>query len=170
MENNIFYLFYSGWLIQMTILDDYFGLLFQRTISDAYFRCLFQMTFPDDCSEWLFRMPPNDCFGLLFQMNISEACFRWLSRMTVRNSTTDSYFSDQFVFPRSIPISANHSTDWSHNWFDFERLLPTAELWPRSPSWYIDQKRLNGSEVSTTYYLNNDFAVERLLRNSTTVS
>ena len=34
--------------------------------------------------------------------------FRWLFRMTVRNSTTDSYFSDQFVFPRSILISSNH--------------------------------------------------------------
>ena len=158
----------------MTNSDDYFGWLFRITVPEEYIGCLFQRPISDDfsrwLSEWLFRMPPNDCFGLLFQMNISEACFRWLSRMTVRNSTADSYFSDQFVFPRSIPISTNHSTDWSHNWFDFERLLPTAELWLRSPSWYIDQKRLNGSEVSTTYYLNNDFAVERLLRNSTTVS
>ena len=121
----------------MTNSDDYFGWLFRITVPEEYIGCLFQRPISDDfsrwLSEWLFRMPPNDCFGLLFQMNISEACFRWLSRMTVRNSTADSYFSDQFVFPRSIPISTNHSTDWSHNWFDFERLLPTAELWPRSP-------------------------------------
>ena len=116
----------------MSVSVDCSGLLFWMTILDAYFRCLFQMTFPDDCSEWLFRMPPNDCFGLLFQMNILDACFRWLFRMTVPNSMTDSYFSDQFVFPRSIPISTNHSADWSHDWFDFERRFPTAELWPRS--------------------------------------
>ena len=129
----------------MTILDDRFGLLLQMTISDAcfrwlfriivqddYFGCLFQMTFPDDCSEWLFPIPPNGCFGLLFQMNIPDVCFRWLFRITFRNSTTDSYLSDQFVFPISIPISTNHSTDWSHDWFVLERRLPTAELWPRS--------------------------------------
>ena len=149
MENNISYLSipndysddYFGWLtvsdccfrrlFRMPVSDYCFRRLFRVTSLDAYFRCLFQMTFPGDCSEGLFGMPPNDCFGLLFQMNISDTCFRWLFRMTVRNSTTDSYFSNQFVFPR--PISANHSTDWSHNWFDFERRLPTAELWHRSP-------------------------------------
>ena len=120
-------------LFRMPVSDGYSGLLFRMTISNAYFRCLFQMTFPDDCSEWLFRMPPNDSFELLFQMNISDACFRWLFRITVHNSTTDSYFSNQSVFPWSIPISTNHSTGWSHDWFVFERRLPTAELWPRSP-------------------------------------
>ena len=112
----------------MPVSVDFSGLLFRMTILDAYFRCLFQMTFPDDC-----RMPPNDCFRLLFQMNISDACFKWLFRMTVGNSTTDSYFSGQSVFPRSIPISTYHSTDWSHGRFVFERRLSTAELWPRSP-------------------------------------
>ena len=112
----------------MSVSVDCSGLLFWMTILDAYFRCLFQMTFPDDC-----RMPPNDCFRLLFQMNISDACFKWLFRMTVGNSTTDSYFSGQSVFPRSIPISTYHSTDWSHGRFVFERRLSTAELWPRSP-------------------------------------
>ena len=48
-----------------------------------------------------------------------------------RNSTIDSYFSDQIVFPRPIPISDNHSTDWSDDWFVSERQLPTAELWPQ---------------------------------------
>ena len=132
--------------IHMTILDDCFGLLFQKIISDACFRWLFRVTVPDDffeclfqmsisddfsrwLSEWLFRMPPNYSFELLF--HISDACFRWLFRITVRNSTTDSYFSNQSVFPWSIPISTNHSTDWSHDWFVFERRLPTAELWPR---------------------------------------
>ena len=112
----------------MPVSVDYSGLLFRMTILDAYFRCLFQMTFPDDC-----RMPPNDCFRLLFQMNISDACFKWLFRMTVGNSTTDSYFSGQSVFPRSIPISTYHSTDWSHGKFVFEGRLSTGELWPRSP-------------------------------------
>ena len=112
--------------------DDYFEWLLRITVPEDCFGCLFQMTIPDYCSGWLFWMPPNDCFGLLFQMNILDACFRWLFRMTVPNSTTDSYFSDQFVFPRSIPISTNHSADWSHDWFDFERRFPTAELWPRS--------------------------------------
>ena len=123
----------SRGLFRMPVSDDYSRFLFGMTVSDAYFRCLFQMTFPDDCSEWLFWMPRNDSFGLLFQMNISDACFRWLFRMTVLNSTTDSYFSDQSVFPRSIPISTNPSTDWSHDWFVFERWLPTVELWSRSP-------------------------------------
>ena len=149
MENNIFDLsipndelqwlfwmtvsdYFSRRLFRMPVSDDYSGFLFRMTVSDTYFRCLFQMTFPDDSSEWLFRMPPNDSFGLLFQMNILDACFRWLFRMTVRNSTTDSYFNDQSVFPRSIPISSNCSTDWSHDWFVFERRLPTVELWPRS--------------------------------------
>ena len=103
--------------------------------------CLFQLTIPDDCSGWVFwmpisddcRTPPNDCFWLLFQTNISDTCFKWLFRMTVRNSTTDSYFSGQSVFPRPIPISNYYSTDWSHDWFVFEWQLPTAELWPRSP-------------------------------------
>ena len=61
-------------------------------ISDAYFRWLFQMivwclrmTVSDYCSRWIFR--------ILFQMTF---------QMTVRNSTTDSHFSDQSVFPRSI--------------------------------------------------------------------
>ena len=110
----------------MSVSVDCSGLLFWMTILDAYFRCLFQMTFPDDC-----QMPPNDCFRFLFQMNISNTCFKCLFRMTVGNFTTDSYFSGQSVFPRSIPISAYHSTDWSHEWFVFERRLPTAELWPK---------------------------------------
>ena len=115
-------------------------------VSDAYFRRLFRITVSDHCSRWLCRIPVSDDYsGLQFRMTISNACFRWLFqvtvsdycswwifRMLVRNSTADSYFTDQFVFPRSIPISTNHSTDESHNWFVFERRLPTAELWPRS--------------------------------------
>ena len=108
--------------------DDYFGWLLRITVPEDCFGCLFQMTISDYCSGWLFWMPPNDCFGLLFQMNIFDACFRWLFRMTVPNSTTDLYFSDQFVFPRSIPISTNHSADWSHDWFVFERRLPTEDF------------------------------------------
>ena len=30
-----------------------------------------------------------------------------------------------------LKIPGNVLTDWSHDWFDFERRLPTAELWPR---------------------------------------
>ena len=136
MENDIFYL---------SIPDDWFRWLFWMTVSDDCFRCLFQMTFPDDCSddylEWLFRMPISvDCSRWLFRMPISDDFSRWLFRMTVRDSTTDSYFSDQFVILGAIPISTNHSADWSHDWFVFERQLPTAELWPRSPLttiWYL---------------------------------
>ena len=123
----------------------WFGSMFQ--CSDAYFRWLFRITVSDHCSRWLFRMPVSDDYsGLLFRMTISDAYSRWLFQMTVtdyscrwftvrmlvRNSTADSYFTDQFVFPRSIPISTNYSTDWSDDWFVFERRLPTAELWPRS--------------------------------------
>ena len=85
---------YFRWLFRMTVSDACFRLLFRITVPDEYFGCLFQMTFRDDCSEWVFRMPISDDF-----------------------STTDSYFSDQFVFPRSIP---------------------TAELWPWSPPPLID--------------------------------
>ena len=105
----------------MTIPDDFSGWLFWITISDNYSGCLFQMTVPDDCSRWLFRM------------SILDDCSRWRFRMNVRDSTTDSYFSDRFVFPRPVPISTNHSADWSHDWFVFERRLSTAELWSRSP-------------------------------------
>ena len=130
---------------------DYFGWLFRITVPEDYFGCLFQVTIPGYCSGWLFRMPisdayfrwlfqvtvPNDYFGCL-RMTVSNYCSRWIFRMLVsddlfHNSTTDSYFSNQSVFPWSIPISTNHSTDWSHDWFVFERRLPTAELWPRSP-------------------------------------
>ena len=134
MENDIFYL---------SIPDDWFRWLFWMTVSDACFGCLFQMTFRDDFSRWLFRMTiPDAYFRWLFQMTVpddysgcifSDDFSRWVLRMTVRDSTTDSYFSDQLVFPRPIPISTNHSADWSHNWFVFEQRLPTAELWPRSP-------------------------------------
>ena len=110
----------------MPVSVDYSGLLFRMTILDAYFRCLFQITFPD--------------VGCL-RMTVSDYCSRWIFRMLVSNdffgwlfvSTTDSCFSGQSIFPRSIPISTYHSTDWSHDWFVFERQLPTAELWPRSP-------------------------------------
>ena len=116
-------------------------------VSGAYFRWLFWMTVSDYCSRWLFRMLvsdeysgllfrmtiPDAYFRWLFQMTISDYCSRWIFRMLVCNSTTDSYFSDQFVFSWSIPISTNRSTDWSHDWFVFERRLPTAELWPRPP-------------------------------------
>ena len=102
-----------GCLFQMTFPDDCFGLLFQMTISDTCFRWLFRITVPDDYIGSLYQMTfPDGSFGLLFQMNIS-----------------DSYFSNQFVFPRSsIPISTNHSADWSHDWFVFERRLPTADF------------------------------------------
>ena len=110
----------SRWLFRMPVLDDYSGLLFWLTILDAYFRWLFRMTISDAYFSWLFQMT-----GLDYRS-------RWIFRMLVRNSTADSYFTDQFVFPRSIPISTNHSTDWSHDWFVFEGRLPTAELWPRS--------------------------------------
>ena len=123
---------FSGWLFRITVPDDYFGCLFQMTIPDYCSGWLFRMPISDDFSRWLFRMTISDAyFRLLFQMTVSDYCSRWIFRMLVRNSTADSYFTDQFVFPRSIPISTNHSTDESHNWFVFERRLPTAELWPR---------------------------------------
>ena len=117
----------------------YFRWLFGMTVWNYFSRGLFRMSVSDDCSGLLFRMTISDAyFRWLFQMTISDYCSRWIFRMLVCNSTTDSYSSDQFVFPRSIPISTNHSTDWSHDWFVFERWLPTAELWPRSPliNWF----------------------------------
>ena len=115
-------------MFRMPVSDDFYGWLFRMTISDDYSGCLFQMTVTDDY------------FVCLFRMSISDDFSRLLFRMTVRDSTTDSYISDQFVFPWPIPISSNHSADWSHDWFVFERQLPTAELWPRSPLttiWYL---------------------------------
>ena len=77
-----------SWLFRITVLDDYFGCLFQMPISDDFSRWL------SDASEWPFQVTvPDEYFGCLFQMTF---------QMTVRNSTTDSYFSDQSVFPRSI--------------------------------------------------------------------
>ena len=104
----------------------YFIFLFRMTDSDEYFGGLFWMTVSDDFSGWLF----------------------W---MTVRDSTIDSCFSDQFVFPRLIPISTNHSADWSHDWFVFERQLPTVELWPRSPPdrLYYLRQNINVSTLNT---------------------
>ena len=151
----------SGWLFWMPISDDFSRWLFRMTIPDAYLRWLFRMTIPDDFSRWLYRMTisdnysgclfqmtvPDDCSGWLLRMSILGDFSRWLFRMTVRDSTTDSYFSDQFVFPRPIPISTNHSANWSHDWFVFGRRLPTAELWPRSPlilpicQWYYCNHR-----------------------------
>ena len=119
-----------------TILDACFSWLFRITVPDDYFWCLFQMPISDDFSRWLFQMT----VGCL-RITVSDYCSRWIFRMLVSNdffgwlfvSTTDSCFSGQSIFPRSIPISTYHSTDWSHDWFVFERQLPTAELWPRSP-------------------------------------
>ena len=119
-----------------TILDACFSWLFRITVPDDYFWCLFQMPISDDFSRWLFQMT----VGCL-RITVSDYCSRWIFRMLVSNdffgwlfvSTTDSCFSGQSIFPRSIPISTYHSTDWSHDWFVFERRLPTAELWPRSP-------------------------------------
>ena len=107
--------------------------IFYLSIPNDWFRLIFCVTVSDDCFRWLFRMTvPDDYFGWLFRMSVSDDCSRWMFRMTVRDSTTDSYFSDQFVFPRPVPISTNHSADWSHEWLVFERPLPTGELWPWS--------------------------------------
>ena len=125
---------FSGWLFRMTISGDYSGCLFQITVPDDYFEWLFRMPVSYDCSRWLFRMTiPDACFRWLFRMTVWDAYFRWLFQMTVRDSTTESYFSDELLFPQPIPISTNHLTGWSHDWFVFERRLPTAELWPWSP-------------------------------------
>ena len=108
-------------MFYLSIPDDWIRWLFWMTVLDACFRWLFQMTVLDDYFRWLFQMPISDDFS------------RWVFWMTVCDSMTDSYFTEQFLFPRLIPISINHSADWSHNnWFIFERRLPTAELWPWS--------------------------------------
>ena len=140
----------------MTVPDDCSGWLFRMSIPDDCFRWLFGMTIPDDCSRWVFRMTipdayfrwlwlfrmtiPDAYFKWLFRMAIPDTYFRWLFRVTVRDPTTDSYISDQFVFPRPIPISANHSTDWSHDWFIFERRLPTADYDPDPPDKNLSKK------------------------------
>ena len=126
---------YFRWLFRVTVSDHCSRWIFRMPVSDDYSGLLFRMSISDDFSRWLFRMTISDAyFRLLFQMTVSDYCSRWIFRMLVRNSTADSYFTDQFVFPRSIPISTNYSTDWSHYyWFVFERRLPTAEFWPRSP-------------------------------------
>ena len=145
---------FSGWLFRITVPDDYFGeCLFQMSFPDSCSVWQFRMTVSDYCSRWLFRMPISEHFSrwlfrMTIRMTISDYCSRRLFRMPVSddfsgwlfviprpfcNSATDPYFNEQFVFPRPIPISTNHSTDWSDDWFVLERRLPTAELWPRTP-------------------------------------
>ena len=50
--------------------------------------------------------------------------------MTVRDSTTDSYFSDQLVFPRPIPISTNNSTPTTDSFLNDGFLLQNYGLDP----------------------------------------
>ena len=125
---------YFIFLFRMTDLDDYFGWLFRMTVLDACYRWLFWMIVPDHYFRWLFWMAKVDDFSRwLFWVLISDDFSRWLFLMTVRDPRNDSYFSNQFVFPQPFRISTNYSADWSHDWFVFERRLPTAELWPWSP-------------------------------------
>ena len=141
----------------MIILDDCFGWLFRMPVSDDFSGWLFRMTISDDYSGYLIEMTVSDnYFVWLFRMLISDDFSRWLFRMTVRDSTTDWYFSDQFVFPRPIPISTNHSADWSQDWFAFERQLPTAELWPRSPLIHFCGKVFT-SRMELSFLMNHVF-------------
>ena len=130
---------------------------FWITVPDDYFGCLFQMTFPDDCLDsycldcCLFRMAILDGYSawicsseevkwkrgldhLLFNRRLRSSTAPWNFKQPLRNSTTNSYFSDQFVFSdfsdrfrfaRPIYISTNQ--------FVFQQRFPTAELWRRSP-------------------------------------
>ena len=147
----------SRWLFRTTILYAYSRLHFQMTFLDYCSRWLLRMPLSDDFSRWLFRFI---MFGLLF---ISDGYFAWICsseevkwkrgldhllfnrrlrsstapwnfKQPLRNSTTNSYFSDQFVFSdfsdrfrfaRPIYISTNQ--------FVFQQRFPTAELWRRSP-------------------------------------
>ena len=122
-----------GLLFRMTISENaYFRRLFQMALPDDNFGWLFRMTVPDDYFEWLFWMPISKDFSrwlfrMTIRMTVLDYCSRWLFRMPVSddfsrwlfviprpfcNSTTDSSFNEQFVFPRLIPISSNHSIDW----------------------------------------------------------
>ena len=148
---------YFGRLFWMLIPDYTSRWPFWITVPDDYFGCLFQMTFPDDCLDsycldcCLFRMAILDGYSawicsseevkwkrgldhLLFNRRLSSSTAPWNFKQPLRNSTTNSYFSDQFVFSdfsdrfrfaRPIYISTNQ--------FVFERRFPTAELWPWSP-------------------------------------
>ena len=105
---------------------------------------IFYLAIPGDCfdycSRWLFWMSiPVDWFDdyidqkRLYGSEVSTTYYlndAFAVERLLCNSTTDSYFSDRFVFLWPIPISTNH---WPDDWFIFERELPTAKLWPRSP-------------------------------------
>ena len=144
-----------GLLFQGTISDAYFRWQFRMTVSDYCSRWLFRVRASDYFSGWLFGLLlfgllsiSGNSFEWLFRMIDLHEFTKWkwsldhlltttlhlngsfvISR-PFHNSTTESYFSDQFIFPRLIPISTNH---WSDDWFAFERWLPTAELRPNSP-------------------------------------
>ena len=131
----IYFIFLFRMTVQMTVSDDCFGLLFLMTTLDDCFGCLFQSTFPDDnfgyCFRWRFRMTILDRARLLIcrpEWNIRTELtkrqngnefsnFHYLIPRPFRNSTTDSYFSDQFVFRPPIPILTNQ---WFNDWFEFE--------------------------------------------------
>ena len=116
------------------------------TIPDAYVRWLFRMTAWDYCSRCLFQMPVSDDFS------------GWLFRITVPGDYFGCLF--QMIFPDECfgLIFQMFVSDGHFGWLF--QMIDLHEL--------IDQKRLNGNEVSTTYYFNDVFGVERLLRNSTT--
>ena len=132
---------YFGWLFRMTVMDACFRWLFRMTvlvtISDGYFRCLIQVTVPDNYLGWLFRMLiSDDCSRWLFRI-LFRCLFLTTVRMTVRDSTTDLYFSDQFIFPRPIRISTNHSADWYHDWFLFLNDGFLLQNYGPNPPWYV---------------------------------
>ena len=143
---------YFGCLFQITLPDDPFGLVFQMTTSHASFRwllddcldlycldcCLFRMAILDGYSAWICSSEEvkwkRGLDHLLFNRRLRSSTAPWNLKQLLRNSMTDSYFSDQFVFSdfsdrfrfaRPIYISTNQ--------FVFERRFPTAELWPQSP-------------------------------------
>ena len=94
------------------------------------------MTFPDDCSEWLFRMLPNDWFGLLFQINISDACsddfFGWLFviPLLIRILATNSYFHGRSLFQAIIRLIGPTTDSILNDGFLLQNHGP-------DPPWYI---------------------------------
>ena len=141
IDISFFSIFFSKYSIKISKHSYSYKDLFTSTIVE---NDIFYFAIPGDCfdycSRWLFWMSiPVDWIDdyidqkRLYGSEVSTTYYlndAFAVERLLCNSTTDSYFSDRFIFPWPIPISTNH---WPDDWFIFERELPTAKLWPRSP-------------------------------------
>ena len=114
---------------------------------------IFYLAIPGDCfdycSRWLFWMSiPVDWFDdyidqkRLYGSEVSTTYYlndAFAVERLLCNSTTDSYFSDRFVFLWPIPISTNH---WPDDWFIFERELSYCKIMAPIPPFILEETKI----------------------------